>query len=41
MSTPDSTAPDLRQALDRAQCEFARLQRIVALKDEQIRLLNF
>src|SRR5581483_2282360 len=35
------TDSDLRQALDRAQDEVARLQRILALKDEQIRLLNF
>lgn len=41
MSAPDSTASDLRQALDRAQGEVGRLQRIIALKDEQIRLLNF
>src|SRR5581483_2699880 len=41
MSAPDSTDSDLRQALDRAQGEVARLQRILALKDEQIRLLNF
>jgi transposase len=41
MSAPDATLCDLRQALDWAQGEVARLQRIVALKDEQIRLLNF
>jgi transposase len=41
MTAPDSTASDLRQALDRAQGEVGRLQRIIALKDEQIRLLNF
>ena len=41
MTTPDSSASDLRQALDRAQGEVGRLQRIIALKDEQIRLLNF
>src|SRR5664279_2121460 len=37
MTAPDATASELRQALD----EVARLQRIIALKDEQIRLLNF
>jgi transposase len=41
MTAPDSTASDLRQALERAQGEVGRLQRIIALKDEQIRLLNF
>jgi transposase len=41
MTAPDSTPSDLRQALDRAQGEVGRLQRIIALKDEQIRLLNF
>ena len=41
MTAPDSTASDLRQALEQAQGEVARLRRIIALKDEQIRLLNF
>jgi len=41
MTAPDATASDLRQALDQAQGEVARLRRILALKDEQIRLLNF
>ena len=41
MTAPDSTASDLRQALDRAQGEVSRLLQIIAFKDEQIRLLNF
>ena len=41
MIAPDATSSDLRQALKSAQSENARLQRIIELKDEQIRLLNF
>jgi transposase len=41
MAAPDLNPPDLRQALQLAQAENARLQRIIQLKDEQIRLLNF
>lgn len=40
MTAPDATPSDLRQALGRAQGEVTRLHRILALKDEQIRLLN-
>jgi transposase len=40
MIAPDCTAPALRQALATAQSEIARLQTILHLKDEQIRLLN-
>jgi transposase len=41
MNGPDSSSSDLRQALELARGEVARLQRVVQLKDEQIRLLNF
>jgi transposase len=41
MVTPDSSPSDLRQALEHAQSENARLLKIIQLKDEQIRLLNF
>jgi transposase len=41
MTTPNSSACDLHQALELAQGEIARLLRVVELKDEQIRLLNF
>jgi transposase len=41
MTAPHPSHSDLRQALERAQGELARLQRVIALKDEQIRLLNF
>lgn len=41
MTAPDSNPLDLRQALEREQSENARLRRIIQLKDEQIRLLNF
>ncbi len=38
---PDSSPSDLRQALEHAQSENARLLKIIQLKDEHIRLLNF
>lgn len=41
MAAPDLNLPDLRQALQLAQAENARLQRIIQLKEEEIRLLNF
>ena len=41
MTAPDSILPDLGQALAQAQTEIARLQKVIQLKDEQIRLLNF
>jgi len=41
MIAPDSSPFDLRQALELAQSENARLLKIIQLKDEQIRLLNF
>jgi len=41
MIAPDCNATGLRQALATAQSENARLQKIIQLKDEQIRLLNF
>jgi transposase len=41
MITPDSSPSDLRQALEYAQSENARLLKIIQLKDEHIRLLNF
>jgi transposase len=48
MITPDSSSTDLRQALAQAELENRRLQqalvdrdRLLQLKDEQIRLLNF
>jgi transposase len=41
MAAPNLNPPDLRQALQLAEAENARLQRIIQLKDEQIRLLNF
>jgi transposase len=41
MIAPDVTSSALRQALENAQSENARLQKIIQLKDEQIRLLNF
>jgi transposase len=48
MSLPHSSFPDLRQALEQAQLENRRLQqaladkdRLLHLRDEQIRLLNF
>ncbi len=40
MITPDTSSADLRQALAHAQTELARLQRIIELQDEKIRLLN-
>jgi len=41
MIAPDSSSSDLRQALERSESEIARLFKIIQLKDEQIRLLNF
>jgi transposase len=41
MIAPDATSSALRQALEYAQSENTRLQKIIQLKDEQIRLLNF
>src|SRR5690348_15930778 len=41
MTAPDPILSDLQQALQKAQAENARLQQIIQLKDEQIRLLNF
>jgi transposase len=48
MTMPNSSSPDLRQALAEAQLENRRLQqaladkdRLLQLRDEQIRLLNF
>jgi transposase len=41
MAAPDPILPDLGQALAQAQTEIARLQKVIQLKDEQIRLLNF
>ena len=41
MAAPDPILSDLQQALEQAQAENARLQRIIQLKDEEIRLLNF
>jgi transposase len=41
MIAPDSSPSDLRQALEHAQSENARLLKIIQLKDEHIRLLNF
>lgn len=41
MTAPDSSPSDLRQALEHAQSENTRLLKIIQLKDEQIRLLNF
>jgi len=48
MILPDSSSTDLRQALKKAELENRRLQQVLAdkerllqLKDEQIRLLNF
>jgi transposase len=41
MIVPDSSPTDLRQALERSDSEIARLLKIIELKDEQIRLLNF
>ena len=41
MIAPHSSPSDLRQALELAQSENERLLRIIQLKDEQIRLLNF
>lgn len=40
MVAPDSNSSDLRQALEQAHAENARLHRILQLKEEQIRLLN-
>jgi len=41
MAAPDPILSDLQKALEAAQAENARLQKIIQLKDEQIRLLNF
>jgi len=41
MSAPDSALSALRQALETSRAENARLQRILQIKDEQIKLLNF
>jgi transposase len=41
MAAPDPILSDLQQALEKAQAENARLQKVIQLKDEQIRLLNF
>ena len=41
MIAPDSSPSDLRQALERSESEIARLLKIIQLKDEHIRLLNF
>ena len=41
MAAPTPILSDLQQALERAQVDNARLQKIIQLKDEQIRLLNF
>ena len=41
MSAPNANSTDLRQALEQEQSENARLRKIIELKDEQIRLLNF
>src|SRR5215469_1723969 len=41
MISPDSNSSDLRQALERAESENARLRQVIQLKDEHIRLLNF
>lgn len=41
MATPAPILSDLQQALEKAQAENARLQRIIQLKDEEIRLLNY
>jgi transposase len=41
MAAPDPILSDLQKALEAAQTENARLQKIIQLKDEQIRLLNF
>jgi transposase len=40
MIAPDANFADLQTALAHAQSELARLQRILELKDEEIRLLN-
>jgi transposase len=40
MIAPNATITELREALEQAQSENARLQRILALQDERIRLLN-
>ncbi len=40
MAAPDPILSDLQQALAKAQAENARLQKVIQLKDEQIRLLN-
>lgn len=41
MTAPPSSSADQSQALAQAQSENARLLRLLQLKDEQIRLLNF
>jgi transposase len=41
MIVPNSSSADLRQALEHSTSEIARLLKIIQLKDEQIRLLNF
>jgi len=41
MIAPDSSSSDLRQALEQSESENARLRKIIQLKDEHIRLLNF
>src|SRR3954453_348132 len=41
MAAPDPILSDLQQALQTAQAENARLEKLIQLKDEQIRLLNF
>lgn len=41
MTAPEPILSDLQQALEKAQAENARLQKVIQLKDEQIRLLNF
>jgi transposase len=41
MIAPDSSSSDLRQALEQSESENGRLRKIIQLKDEHIRLLNF
>src|SRR4029078_6802267 len=41
MTAPDPILSDLQQALEKAQAENVRLQRIIQLKDEELRLLNY
>ena len=41
MIASDSSSSDLRQALEQSESENGRLRKIIQLKDEHIRLLNF